>query len=814
MSRRKIVISGTGCALGDFLYNGISFDKPEFKKYLSTRAGDGGLNPGKLVFIEELEKYSGLPYEKIIMEIIGNRPPDTFNIGGPSLVSLIHAAQLLNVNDYEVRFYGIAGKDETAEKIYEMLMKTPLKIENYHTTSSKATPFTLVLSDPNYDNGHGERTFINNIGAAWDFTPDYLDDSFFNSEIVCFGGTALVPQIHDNLTYLLAKAKRNNCFTLVNTVFDFRNEKNHPDKPWSLGNNDESFKLIDVLVMDQEEALKISYHNTIEEAAEFFIKSGVSSFIITNGAHNIHIWSGGSFFENQDLVQMPVSLKVIDDIKMDPDIVGDTTGCGDNFAGGIIASMAWQLKTKAKGKFKLTEALSWGVASGGFSCFTIGGTYLEKIPREKFKKVQKYQKDYLKKIGYQKTSYGQKKLIIFGAGKIGRSFIAQLFSRGGYEVVFIDISKQLIDEINSRRQYNVIFKSNERKETFLIENIRGIHTDDKKKIFNELATAEIAAVSVGLNGLPIVFPLIAQGLLERQKINNRCPLDIIIAENIRNGDLYFRKELEKYLSEDYPFDEMVGLVETSIGKMVPIIQKKHIQEDFLQVFAEPYNELILNKRAFKNPIPDIFGLAPKENIKAWVDRKLFIHNLGHSAAAYIGYFFNPNFIYVYEALAVPEVYRNVRAAMMQAADILLKKYPGEFSLKDLIYHIDDLLARFQNKSLGDTIFRVGRDLNRKLGPEDRFSGVIKYALAMNLPYYKILCALIYGCHFRAKDEDGKMYNEDLEFVNRYQDNIKLILISVCGFDETQNSQLIREAESIERWIINKIIKDHNLNSVD
>ena len=35
--------------------------------------------------------------------------------------------------------------------------------------------------------------------------------------------------------------------------------------------------------------------------------------------------------------------------------------------------------------------------------------------------------------------------------------------------------------------------------------------------------------------------------------------------------------------------------------------------------------------------PDVKGLAPKKNIKAWVDRKAFIHNLGHATAAYYGY---------------------------------------------------------------------------------------------------------------------------------------------------------------------------------
>jgi len=46
--------------------------------------------------------------------------------------------------------------------------------------------------------------------------------------------------------------------------------------------------------------------------------------------------------------------------------------------------------------------------------------------------------------------------------------------------------------------------------------------------------------------------------------------------------------------------------------MIPIMQKKDLKDDYLQVFAEPYNTLILNKKGFKNPIPAIIGLAPKD----------------------------------------------------------------------------------------------------------------------------------------------------------------------------------------------------------
>lgn len=398
MITEKIIISGTGCALADYLYNDISFDSPEFEKYLSKQTGDGGLGAGSLVFSEELEKFAGKPYQDIIGEIIGKRGPDAFNVGGPSLVSLIHAAQMLERNNFNVKFFGIAGIDETANRIMEMLRLMPLNIRNYSTTSHRATPFTHVFSDPAFDNGHGERTFVNSIGAAWDYFPQQLTREFFDSHVVCFGGTALVPKIHDNLTQLLQKAKQNNCVTIVNTVFDFRNEKNSPEKPWPLV--EDNFASIDVLIMSCNEAMRISGKETLNAAADFFASTKVSSFIITSGANELIAWSKGRLFKKSDIITLPVSQKVTEELKSNPSHKGDTTGCGDNFAGGIISSVARQLKDREKGDFDLVEALSWGISSGGFSCFTVGGTYVENYKGEKKNAVQQIQNAYLNQINY------------------------------------------------------------------------------------------------------------------------------------------------------------------------------------------------------------------------------------------------------------------------------------------------------------------------------------------------------------------------------------------------------------------------------
>jgi sugar/nucleoside kinase (ribokinase family) len=398
MKKNKIIISGTGCALADFLYTGVRFNSPQFQKYRSMQTGDGGLSPGKLVFTEEIEKFSAIPYPAILKELTGNRTPDAFNIGGPGLVSLINTSQLLDSADFEVLFYGGTGKDKKASLIHDLAKNTPLNISNYTKISSKSTPFTDVFSDATYDNNQGERTFINNIGAAWDFSPELLGKDFFEADIVCFGGTALVPQIHDSLTSLLEKAKKNDCLTVVNTVFDFRSEKNNPGKPWPLCNTRESFKLIDLLLMDCEEAIRISGTQTIDQAAAFFIELDVASFVITNGAKEMYAFSNGSVFQRKGLSKWPVAQKVTEDLIKSPAVKGDTTGCGDNFAGGAIASLAWQLKTFPAGKFDFDEMLAWAVASGGFACFYLGGTYFEKIPREKFSKVETYKKEYNNQI--------------------------------------------------------------------------------------------------------------------------------------------------------------------------------------------------------------------------------------------------------------------------------------------------------------------------------------------------------------------------------------------------------------------------------
>jgi len=155
--------------------------------------------------------------------------------------------------------------------------------------------------------------------------------------------------------------------------------------------------------------------------------------------------------------------------------------------------------------------------------------------------------------------------------------------------------------------------------------------------------------------------------------------------------------------------------------MVPIQTEAMREGNPLRICTEEYGFLPVDKKAFKGEIPQIKGMVAFGNFKFFIERKLFIHNMGHGICAYLGMYLGDT--YIYEAVNRPEILLIAENAMLESALALSAKY--EVPLADLYSHIRDLIRRFSNHALGDTCARVGGDTARKLGPQDRFIGAIR-----------------------------------------------------------------------------------------
>lgn len=388
-----------------------------------------------------------------------------------------------------------------------------------------------------------------------------------------------------------------------------------------------------------------------------------------------------------------------------------------------------------------------------------------------------------------------KKLLQFGAGKIGRSFIAQVFSKAEYEIIFVDIDPCVVKSINESGSYDVIIKSDEKEEKYTVDHISAIDVTATRKVIKAIIETDIISISVGKKSLLKLARILARGIKNRYTEVPGTPVDIILAENVRDAASLLSAEIARRIP-DVPVKSYVGFVETSIGKMVPLMTEEQMQQDPLSVFAEPYNDLIVDAKAFRAGIPDVGSLDPKENMKAWVDRKIFIHNLGHAVLAYHSNALYPEIKTTWEALDRQNLFEITRATMLQSARVLQQLYPAEFTMEELSDHIDDLLQRFANRALGDTIYRVGCDISRKLARDDRLMIPVEKAITTGLDHDLILRAWARGCSFNAVDDQGKQFPEDRKFKQRYKGDPIRILREHCHFDPAKDRSLFEKVQSI------------------
>ena len=380
-----ITIHSAGCCLLDYLYREVDFSGAAVQALLSRTPGDGGLTIGGLVFAHSLERFAGRPLAGVIGEIAGGRSPDARNLGGPAIVAAVHAAQLCHDRDITVRFFGGHGNDATADSLMEILRRTPVDVTGYRGRDG-STPATYVFSDPHYDGGHGERLFVNDLGVAAHTSRTDLGSDFPRADIVQLGGTALVPPLHDELHLALRDARTAGALTVVNTVYDFRAESQRPGERWPLG-SDEAYPRIDLLIADLEEARRLTATSDARQALDWLRRAGVAAAIITSGPQPIWYYAAGPRFVACGPESAPVCA-------VDRQFtVGDTTGCGDNFVGGVIASIAGQLESGVD-RIDLADAVAWGAVSGAHCLSYLGGTYVETRPGEKAAQLQPLRSKY------------------------------------------------------------------------------------------------------------------------------------------------------------------------------------------------------------------------------------------------------------------------------------------------------------------------------------------------------------------------------------------------------------------------------------
>lgn len=379
-----------------------------------------------------------------------------------------------------------------------------------------------------------------------------------------------------------------------------------------------------------------------------------------------------------------------------------------------------------------------------------------------------------------------KKAVHFGAGNIGRGFIGALFSQSGYNVVFVDIADQIINQLNEEKEYNVKLATDE-QETLNIQNVSGLNNlNQENEVIEAIKEAAFLTTAIGPNILPRIAPLIAKGLAARVAANDER-LYVIACENQISATDLLKGYTMEHLDEVAKVKVLanVAFLNSAVDRIVPIQNN----QGSLEVLVEPYHEWVVETT---EEIPHIEGMKIVPELAPFIERKLFTVNTGHAVIAYFGYLANKETID--QTLADEDIYNQVKATLRETGAYLINQY--HLDPEEHQKYIDKIISRFQNAHLNDSVTRVGRSPIRKLGPEDRLVRPALQAQKAGLAYTNLAKAIAAALHF-----DYKKDEEAVKLQTMIQERgLPYVLQEVCELEESSElaQEIIIHYEALKR----------------
>ena len=357
-----------------------------------------------------------------------------------------------------------------------------------------------------------------------------------------------------------------------------------------------------------------------------------------------------------------------------------------------------------------------------------------------------------------------KRVLIFGAGAIGRGFLAPKFFLKNFSISFVDKNQELVKKLKKRKKYKAAFTDQNKYKIIdvLIEDV--FHLEDKYDV----------------KKYDLVFSCV--GPKQCYEIANKLKdaKNIISCENDFKSK-YILAKLTNCKKVYFAIPDVITS-NTAPKKLKKIDELITVSENGSLVIEN--NQLNFSKVALK---------LNHKNFQMHWDSKLFIHNAPHAILAYLG--FKRKYKYIHEAMNNKTIRNIVTSAMKEISFGLIRsKLVSKNFTK---YYMNKEIKRFQNKLLFDPILRVARDPIRKLAGDNRIILSLRLAFLCGKIPINNLIGLKAALNFYYKKDSESLYLHNLKKTLSESE----ILNKISGIEEKDPiSCLIKEIN------LNKILK--------
>ena len=278
------------------------------------------------------------------------------------------------------------------------------------------------------------------------------------------------------------------------------------------------------------------------------------------------------------------------------------------------------------------------------------------------------------------------KVLIYGAGAIGRGYLAPLLLKYDVEISFVDIEKRVIGAMKKKKSYRAAITTETGYEYVDVPVKEAFMLGQEK----DASAYDIVICCVGPNN--------CYDLAEKFK----SAKTVISCENDSSTSL----KLRELSGNPHIYFGIPDVITSNTSS------KDMLEKDPLTTITEQ-GVLVLEKGNYSLP-DEILQVDYEELMMHWMC-KLFIHNAPHAIVAYLGWM--KGYTYIHESMADPDISKVVEGSIREITEGVIKA--GYASPEFAKMYMDKELRRFKNKYLFDTILRVAREPIRKLGKDNR-----------------------------------------------------------------------------------------------
>lgn len=345
-----------------------------------------------------------------------------------------------------------------------------------------------------------------------------------------------------------------------------------------------------------------------------------------------------------------------------------------------------------------------------------------------------------------------KNVLIVGAGRLGKGFVGETFFNAGWNITFLDNDPRVIDELNKKGHFDVRVHTTDDVFMNKIEGYKAFVTDEAYSVMDSFLTTDLLMLPLYPEDFEASAKYLAKCFDKQYEVNPEGKKTLICLTNknhiIDQITAYFRENLGSDEAKSW-FDKNV-VVRDSIVRRSTDAETAYSTDLVTTAVAA----LIIQGPVYSD-FSDVKWLDVRENVEMLKDIKVFTINGPHAASAYYGYL--KGYDDIVAAQADPDIAALIKAVHDATVHAVLFEYPvTREEIRELEY-----LPKAKNE-MPDAIYRVAYDPIRKVGPQDRFMGVIRLCQKYNINYDGIAKAL--ACAFaysEPADESAVTIQKDI-----------------------------------------------------